>query len=255
MKKIKTIIIMVLSLLILVACQNSKQESSKETKNEIKKETVETLSKSYKNISDGGFYLDKSGKIISKADIKNQQIIEWYTEPRCPACITLETNFKEYSSDIMGESTLIKFTPLSFLGKDKEKPELITYSDNLAAIYLALAEYEPKIAQKYIGETMTVLYSTTNAEKSTEEQLKAFKETYEKLGGKDWGKIEKEIPKTMKIANLGVQELIQNEDMKKRVENGQLTTPLVWKRGTEKAIKIDPDKPEEIKKSLEEVLK
>ena len=273
MKRIKLVLLMIVFSLVLISCSkknnqevdkpvDTSEESNKEVTEESNKEVTEESDKEvaeevkdFKYIDNGSFYINNQGEVVTKDKIEDKKIAELYTEPRCPGCINVEEVLAGRYSELIGENTLIRIFPLTFIGKDKDNPDLITYSDNLAAIYLAMAEVEPHLLTEYIGKTMNHLFATINYELEVDKQLNAFKEAYEGIGGSKWEDIEELIPDMRLISNNNIKTLINDDEMISRVPNGELRTPLLWVVGNEHTTNIHDNDKEEIAKTLKEALK
>lgn len=249
MKKLKYIFFLILSLLLIVACENKKEKE--ESKSEVDKSI--SANSFDEVIKDGGFYFNNKGKVVPVREVKDQKILEWYSEPRCPHCHTLEQQVKDYLLEIMGDNTLIKYNPISFIGRKKDDPSHVTYSDDLSGLMLAIAKNDPNIAYPFMKEVQTEIYATLNYENSS--RLKAFEDTYKKLGGKKWDEINKDLKEATRIVFENTQSLPSNEKVKSKTKTGIIETPLLFLQNEDKAFDYVNASSTEIKKALEERLK
>lgn len=249
MKNIKYIAFFILILMLLVACGNKKEKE--ESKSEIDK--VASTNNFDEVIKDGGFYFNNKGKVVPVSQVKDQKILEWYSEPRCPHCHTLEQQVKDYLLEIMGDNTLIKYNPISFIGRKKDDPSHVTYSDDLSGLMLAIAKNDPNVAYPFMKEVQTELYATLNYENSS--RLKAFEDTYKKLGGKKWDEVYTDIKAATKIVLDHTKSLLSNQNVISKTKKGRIQTPLLFLQSEDKAFDYVNASPTEIRKALEERLK
>lgn len=249
MKKVKILIAALFVSLSLVACTSQKEKNN----------TVitETDSSNYKYIENGAFYINKKGEVISKTEAKNyKKIVEWYFEPLCPHCIVLESEVSPYLLDIMGEETLIKYVPLSFLGRPKNSDEsFVSYSDTIAANIISIAEHDPKNTFQYIKEVINQsFFDKISKLADKNEQDKAIEEVYTKtLSGTKLAEIKKSFDTSLKTVRSTTKFTSKNEDLKSKTESGRVTVPLVYVVGEDKALRFKEG--ENPRKILEEKLK
>lgn len=269
MKKLMTLLLFILMSFAMVACSNqneTKEESVSETKsetsneaskNELKLEDIDQ--KEYINIDKGGFYVNNKGQVVPKSDIEGYKIVEWYFEPICPHCLALEEETKEYLNEIMGEKTLIKYMPLSFLGRPKNEDlqnRVVTYSDMMTSLINSMVENDPENVTKFmkivLNEKFIDKLSVLN---TVEERSEAIKKVYiEELSGKNWEKIESEMGSyTYTVYNL-TRYTGQNDELKSKTPDGTISVPLIYVQGEEKILPINEENID-VRKILEEALK
>lgn len=238
MKKIKIVVAALLICLSLAACSIQKNNTNTNV--------VENNSKELKYIDNGAFYVNNKGIVISKEDSKKySKIVEWYFDPLCPYCVVLETEVNSYITDIMGKNTLIKYVPMSFLGRPKGSDEtFISYSDTISSNILSIAENDPENGFKYLKEVMsqTFLDKISKLEKK-EEQDKVIEEAYtKKLSGKKPDLIKSLFKDSLKIVRNSTKSISKNEELKSKTTSGKISVPLVYIVGEEKALVFEEGK-------------
>lgn len=247
MKKIKLLALVLGLSLALVAC--GQKEDSTNTTNEA---TV-TPTAEFTNISEGGFYVNNKGDVVPPSEVGEKKVLEWIFEPACPGCIALETDAKNYIADIQGENTLIKYIPISFLGRSESNPDFVTYSDKAVGIINAMAQVDPTIVQKYISKTLDSVYVALHYDKT--DQLPAFKETYESLGGTKWDQIVADMESGKKIAFDKIVQIRDDKELIAKIPDGVLATPLLHVTTESTTVQFNTDDVSTIRPALEEALK
>ncbi|MGX7072262.1 hypothetical protein HIF96_01365 [Helcococcus kunzii] len=245
MKKIIKISLIFVLLFALSACSNNKeteQESTKESSEE--KIKINEIDKSeYKNIENGGFFVNNKGVVVDKKDTQGYKIVEWYFDPLCPSCMQIEEKTSPYLFGIMGKKTLINYKPLTFLGRPKNddpKNPAITYSDVMSSIILSMAENDPELVSKYIVKVVNKNFVDSISKlNDTEKQNEAMKNVYTKdLSGTKWDKIKEDMDKTMITARNLTNYVKNDEELKEKTLDGSLSVPLIYVRGEEKILDI-----------------
>lgn len=248
MKKIKILIVVLAISLSLVACSTQKSNTK----------VVENVNaKEYKNIDNGAFYVNNKGIVISKEDSKKySKIVEWYFDPLCSHCVLLETEVSPYITEIMGENTLIKYVPMSFLGRPKGSDEIfISYSDTISSNILSIAENDPENVFKYIKEVVNQSFIDKISKiESKEEQDKIIEEIYTKtLSGKKLDSLKNSFNDSLKTVRNSTKSISKNEELKSKTASGKISVPLVYVVGEDKALIFEEG--QNPRKLLEEKLK
>lgn len=239
MMKNKKLLVLVLVLsLLIVAC------GKKMAKDEI--DGGET----FKYVYQGGFYLNNKNEAVPVEEAKNKKIVEWYTEPICPFCVKLNDTTKEYKKDIQNDNTLIKYVPLTFLGKTGMEGE-VTYSDVITGIWLSMAEHDPELVGKYYELTSNEEW--LNKLQESPNQNQTIHEAYAiTLSGKNWDKIFGDLEKFMQISKNSTEYIKTDKELASKTKGGKLTTPTLYVQGAEKAVDIYDEA--NLKANLEEAL-
>lgn len=261
LKRMKNLLYILSLLLVLSACSSEQKEESKQEKNneisEIIKENID--SKDFSYIDNGGFYINNKGEGVKKSDVKDQKIVYWYFDPKCPYCIQLEQLTKNYLGDIMGDNTLIKYMPLSFLGRPKDEDpnnRVVTYSDMITGVVVSMAENDPDLVYGFLQEVMDHQFIEDLSKlESTEEQDNMVKDIYEnKLNGNKWSEIQQDIQAARQTVFNLTEYTSQNEELKSKTPDGDIKVPLILVEGEDKIIPLSEDS-EQIRAILEEKLK
>lgn len=248
MKNLKLLGLLLVLSFTLIACSN-KSTTYDET---IQNVDLAKAQSEFTNIQDGGFYVDNTGKVVSPSEAEGKKVVEWYFEPVCPGCLKLETEAKTYLHEVQGENTLIKYYPISFLGKSQDNPAFVTYSDKMTGIMLSMAQHDPDLVQKFIKSVMSEVYVSLHYTKET--HLPEFEKSYKELGGQNWDKIATDMSKGTVIAANTLSSLRDNEDMKAKA-GGRLSTPLLYEVGADATTVVNTDDTASIKPMLTELLK
>lgn len=244
MKRRKLTLLLALVSLFLVACGNKTNDTAEEV---LDTESFNAV------VQDGGFHINNKGKVVNVSDVKDQKVLEWYLEPRCPDCHVLEEETSPYLLDIMGDNTLIKYYPITFIGRSKDNPSLVTYSDDLSGLILSIAKNDPDIAYPFLQKVVTQLYATLNYENS--KRMEAFQATYKELGGTKWDQVYADIKSGTKIALDKTNALRTDEELISKTPNNRIATPLLYLVGEEKAFGFIGSTSDQIREELEKRLK
>lgn len=237
MKKIKLVLLVVLVALLAVGCQQMKIE-------EVDGENQ------FEYVKDGGFYLNNMNVAVPVSQTENLKIMDWYTEPICPYCLTLEEETSSYLTEIQGDNTVIRVVPLTFLGRTGVENE-VTYSDVITGIWLSMAENDPEMVGKYYHKVATEEY--LNELQQQPNQNVFMQQTYEELGGEKWNKIIADLPVFMEVTTRSTEFSRRNKTLARKTHNGRLTTPTLYVQGEDMALNLDDGG--DIRAKLEEALK
>lgn len=238
MKTKKLLILLLAGALTLSAC------SKTETPDKDKKETVTEqaqISKNEKVETGYTFMIDSEGKIVK--DAKGKTIIDVYLDPSCPSCQALEEYIaNDYASSIPPKA-VFRYNPVAFMVSQGE-----SHSLRAASAMQLVAQISPDIAPKFIKEVMT---QKTQLASMSAQDYSVLKEIYEKLEGKDWKKIEANLPEAEKVINEKTNVFTVNKDLEK-INGGKLVTPMIINLKAEKA--VDLTKGEVIKDAVEKIM-
>lgn len=238
MKKIKIILLVTIVAIFATACSN-----------QMKIEEVDA-GQSFTYVKDGGFYLDNKGIAVPVAETEGKKVLEWYTEPICPYCLTLEEVTSPYLYDIQGDNTLIKYFPLTFLGGKGIEGE-VTYSDVMSGLLLSMAENDPEMVGKYLHKVNNQEF--LNQLQSASNQDEFIHQTYLDLEGTKWNEIQADLKTFMDITDRNTEFARRNKELASKTVDGRLTTPTLYIQGEEKALDLTDIK--DPKGLLEEALK
>lgn len=239
MKKIKLVLILVLSMCFFVAC------------NKMTEDQIDGEGNTFSYINNGGFFVNNQGHAVPVEQAKDYKIVRWYTEPLCPYCLALEDASRDYIRDVQGDNTLIKYIPLSFLGGRGIEGE-ITYSDMMSAMIMSIAENDPE----KVGDFMHIVLSNEFVEQiQLESDQNGFirKAYVDGVGGEKLAEVEADIEKFMEVIDRSTQYTRTDKDLAKKTPNGKLTTPMIWVEGEEKTIDVSLD--QDFRPLFEEKLK
>lgn len=241
MRKIKYLTLLMILSLVFVACSNG-QDSEKAKYDPEKKITAETISaKEYKNIDQAGFYINNKGKLLTKDQVKDYKIVEWYYDPVCPSCKELKEKSKDILFDAIGDKTVIKYQPLSFLGRPRDaSPDYISYSDTIQGIILSMAEKDPDLVYQYMSKVINDQFEQDMQKLTTkQDQDNKLKDAYEKdLQGKHWDEIMAGVDDAIVTVKNFTKFTANNEELKKKTFDGNIQVPLLYVQGSDKALDV-----------------
>lgn len=239
MMKNKKILVLVLALsLLVVAC------GKKISKDEI------DGGDTFKYVDQGGFYLNNKNEAVPVEEAKNKKIVEWYTEPICLSCVELGDETKPYLKDIQDDDTLIKYVPLTFLGKTGAEGE-VTYSDVITGIWLSMAEHDPELVGEFYDLTSSEEW--LNKLQESPNQNQTIHEAYAvTLSGKNWDKIFGDLEKFMQISKNSTEYIKTDKELASKTKDGTITTPTLYVQGAEKVVDVHDEA--NLKKNMEEAL-
>lgn len=238
MKKIKMLVIFAFVMLTAVAC------GEKMTADDIDGENQFTY------VDNGGFYVNNEGKAVPSSEAEGKKIVEWYTEPLCPYCLRLDAQVSPYLYDIQGEDTLIKYMPLSFIGKTGVEGE-ITYSDRMTAIWFSMAENDPDMvaAYKHLTATEDFINDIQNAPDQNLFMEEAYTVTLE---GEKWDEIEADLETFLEVSRNATEYSRRNKELASKIPGGSVVTPTLYVQGEDEVVNLET---ENLRTTLEEVLK
>lgn len=238
MKTKKLLILLLAGALTLSAC--SKTETPKKAKEGTVTEQVE--GKDVEKVEVGyTFMIDSEGKIVK--DAKSKTIIDVYFDPSCPSCQALEEYIANDYTKSIPSKAVFRYNPVAFMVSQGN-----SHSLRAASAMQLVAQINPDIAPNFIKEVMT---QKTQLASMSAQDYSVLKEIYEKLGGKDWKKIETNLPEAEKVIDKKTDVFVNNKDLE-RINGGRLVTPMIINLKAEKA--VDLTKGEVIKDAVENIM-
>lgn len=219
-----------LTVATLVACQAPQTKTTDNKTNTAAKEPVKEEIK-FKNVKDSSFLLTKDGKVISQdTSLENTDVIDWYIDPFCPACVMLET-IMEDKLDELTDKMVIRYHPLSFLSPQSEDD----YSNRAAAYILGTAEYAPDLTQKYLTSILNEEYHPGVGVETSDEK---FKGLFLSIGGTEeqWKQIVEAHEPLIKQVKSATAKAFNSKELIAKSPTGKLTVPFVILGDSEQAL-------------------
>lgn len=238
MKNTKLLLLFLVVSILVVACNKVTEEEKK----------VEDDKFTY--VDNGGIFVDNKGHAVPKSEIKGKKIVRWYTEPLCPYCLNLEAKTKDYIMDVQGDTTLIKYIPLSFLGSRGVEGE-VTYSDVISSMVLSIAENDPQVVGKFMHTVLTNEF--VDAIQKEKDQDAYIRKAYTDVGGTKLKEVEEDMKTLMEVVKKTTDYTRNDKELAKKTPNGNLTVPILWVEGEEKTIDVSLD--QDFRPLFEEKLK
>lgn len=232
---ILAMLLLISTSLVLGGCNNP-QNFEPKTSIEIRNQE-----KDYKFVQNGSFVVGKDFKLISldKIPDKNTNIIEWYFDPLCPACVKLESLMKDKNKNIVNDGKLlIRYYPMGFLSARS----LDDYSNRASAYILAVAESYPDLAYKYLNEIMSESFipigeNSDGIKKSDEAFLNAFY----RVGGsnENWGLVKKNFEVALKQVKESSLQASNNVELQNKSYDKKIYTPFIIIGDTPQALNFN----------------
>lgn len=226
--KNKKLLILLTAGLLITGCVKKEETPVKSEEPAIEEKVEEEETKKI-SAEDYNFYIDKDGKVISKDEIGDKLIVNWYSEPLCSHCIELENQVKDHMSEILGDEAVVKYNFVSFLGGD--------YSDEAAGYLISVANNDPDVADSFIKKVMSKEFASVASTKgSIEERKDSFKKAYEEVGGTKWEEVDKNRQAYSSIAIRETKVFTENSELAKIAGAENVFTPFVYVEGEEELL-------------------
>lgn len=234
----------------LAACGNKSSNSSDA-------QSSKTVQLNQRVNNDGSFIVSKDGVLNVKADTSKKPILDIYLDPICPSCGNFDRASSKYLTEqVNSGKLLIRYHPLMFLDADSSDE----YSTRASSFMLAVAEYAPNLAQKFVSAMYDKNFQPDEANYKATSNDKIMK-LFMSIGGNE--RQAKKIKASLKtFGNMTYETTMsvsKDKDLIKKSPTGQLYTPFILPnkpgKTADKALLLPTDPMPQLKKAIESIEK
>lgn len=235
----------------LAACGNKATNSSSDT------QSSKTVQLNERVNDNGSFIVGKDGVLNVKADTSKKAILDIYLDPICPSCGNFDRAASKYLTEqVNSGKLLIRYHPLMFLDADSSDE----YSTRASSFMLAVAEYAPNLAQKFVSAMYDKNFQPDEAAYKATSNDKIMK-LFMSIGGteKQATKIKASLKNFGNMTYETTMAVSKDKDLIKKSPTGQLFTPFILPnkpgKTADKALLLPTDPMPQLKKAIEGIEK
>lgn len=192
--------------------------------------------KNWKILDGSSFYMNAQGEAVSAQAVSGKRVLDWFFEPCCPDCFLLDKDIDGHYDSFLNDKVVTRIYPVSYIGKTTD-----TRSYQAAAILLGVAEYEPKLAGKFMAEMMKPEFAYAQPEFEKPVNLTPLHDLLLKLGGKEetWKLIEEQKPALLACARENFLYLRKDKRWQELSPTPTLSVPYLYMEGAAKAANLN----------------
>lgn len=235
----------------LAACGNKAVNSTSGTQSS----KVVKLNERVNN--DGSFIVGQHGVLNTKADTSKKAILDIYLDPICPSCGDFDRASSKYlTSKVNSGKLLIRYHPLMFLDQDSTDE----YSTRGSAFMLAVAEYAPNLAQKFMSAMYGTNFQPDEAKYKPVSNAKIM-QLFKSIGGTEQQakKINNSLNQFSNMTYETTMSVAKDQNLIKKSPTGQLFTPFILAnkpgKSAKKALLLPVDPMPQLKKAINDITK
>lgn len=206
----------------------------------------------------GSFVIGKNGVLKNTAKTNNKPIVDIYLDPLCPSCGFFDRQTSPFLSKKLKEGKiLLRYHPLMFLDQGSTDE----YSTRGSAFLMGVAEFAPKLTQKYVSAMYEKSFQPSEGPKYKATSNAKLTNLFYGVGGTKTQA--QSIHKYMKyfgeLSYNTTRNVIKDKSLIKKSPTGELYTPyvLINKAGQNSAhaLVLTPNMKPDTEKAVNNVIK